>query len=149
MLGSLRKHAGDGAVQVSGGVEGLAAAGIGNEPGHVAGAVHLSPEAQDAFEVFLAVGVHYFFRREPGFLVHAHVQRSFLEAEAESALGGVELMARYAQVGQDTVEHDALVAGIVLDEAEVVVDKGEPGILRSPGYGIDVTIEGDDAAAVG
>ncbi len=64
------------------------------------------------------------------------------------SLGGVELMARYAQVGQDTVEHDALVAGIVLDEAEVVVDKGEPGILRSPGYGIDVTIEGDDAAAI-
>ena len=37
---------------------------------------------------------------------------------------------------------------VVLDEAEIVVDELQPGVLQGALYGIDVTIEGDDAAAI-
>jgi hypothetical protein len=40
------------------------------------------------------------------------------------------------------------VAGVVLDEAEVVVHHGQARIVRGVPDGIPVTIEGDDARAI-
>ena len=54
----------------------------------------------------------------------------------------------YAQVRQDAVEADAELSGVILDEAEVVVDQGQPRVIRCVTQGIPITIEGDDARAI-
>ena len=145
VFGPSRQHAGDGAVQVSGGADGGLGTGLADKPGHVPGAVHLSVEPEDTLQLLFRVAVHHLLRVQLRLPVHAHVQRGILEAEAEAALRGVKLMGTNAEICQNAVELNPFVPGIVFDEAEVVVDEGEAGVLQRTRYRIDVTIEGDDA----
>ena len=148
MLRSLGEDAGEGAVQVAGGADLLLVAGGGDEAGGPAGLVHFAVEAEDALQVLGGVGIDNLGGRQLSFRVHAHVQRGVLEPEREAAVGGVELVGGDAEVREDAVEADVQVAGVVLDEAEVVVHHGQARIVRGVPDGIPVTIEGDDARAI-
>ena len=133
------------AVQVSGGPD--AVCGL-DEPCNLTGVVHLSVQPQDTLQVLFRICVHHVCSSDLGFLVHPHVQRSVLEAEAESAFRRVKLVARYPQIRQNAVEGYPMVARVVLNKPEVVVDQSEPRVLGRIVYSVDVTIEGDDAPAI-
>ena len=148
MLRTLGKDAGDGAVQVSGGADLLPVPGGDDELGDPAGLVHFAIEAEDALQVFNVVGVHDIGGGSAAFRVHPHIQRGFLVAEREAAFRGVELVRRHAQVREDAVETDAVMAGIILDETEVVVHQRQAFVVRRILHGVPVTIEGDDARAI-
>ena len=116
--------------------------------GGPAGAVHLAVQAEDALQVFHPVGVHDVGGGHLTARIHPHVQRGVLETEREAALRRVELVRGHAQVGEDAVEADAIVPGVVLDETEVVVHQGQALVVRCVQHGVPVTIEGDDARAI-
>ena len=146
VLSALGEDLRHGAVKVSGGCDG---AGFCYEPCNVTGAVHLSVEFQDALKVIGLISVYNVCGGELCALVHTHIQGRLLIAETESALCGVKLVAAYAKIGQDAVKQNILMAGVVLYEAEVVVDEGETGVLEGAVYSVDVTIEGDDSPVTG
>ena len=120
----------------------------GDQLGDPAGLVHLAVQAEDALQVLDVGAVHEVGGGGFPVRVHPHVQRSVLVAEREAAVCGVELVRGYAQVRQDAVEADTVVAGVVLDETEVVVHHGQALVVRRIAYGVPVTIEGDDARAI-
>ena len=71
----------------------------GSQPATV---FQLAVKRKDAAQVGLVVRIDYLSRGQLGLLVHAHVQRC-VETERKSAGGIVKMMARHAQVGQNTV----------------------------------------------
>ena len=148
VLGALGKDAGDGAVQVAGGADLPLVPRGGDELGDPAGLVHLAVQAEDALQVLDGGAVHEVGGGRPAVRVHPHVQRGVLVAEREAAVRGVELVRGHAQVRQDAVETDPEVAGVVLDETEIVVHHRQTLVVRRVAHGVPVTIEGDDARAI-
>jgi hypothetical protein len=79
-------------------------------------------------------------------MVHPHVQRA-IEAEAEAAVPGVELVAAHTQVGQQAVDGQRLQeAQVVLQPTEVGTDQREAIVLWSVGPGVAITVEDDQPA---
>ena len=147
VLGSFREHGGDGGVELPARADGLLGAGFRDEAGHPAGTVHFAVEAEDLLEAFRRLFVEEVGGGPGGGGVHPHVQRG-VETEGEAALRRVELVRGNAQVGENAVELHAFLAGVVLDETEIVVDEGEAAVLNGRGlYGVHVTVEGDDLPA--
>ena len=105
--------------EVVGGEYGFARASLHYCGGYLARPSQLAVEVEYVGEVFLGVVVHYVGGSLSALAVHAHVERRVVP-EREAALSGVEVVARHAKVGKESVDMlHAVIAHPVAQPAEV------------------------------
>ena len=114
--------------------------------GRLPGGLYLSPIAQNAGQRGVVIAVHHLRGVQLAPLVHAHVERR-LAAEREAPFGGVEVVRRDAQIGQNTVHgrHPGPTQ-LSAQKAEIAGHETKTRIIGAVGFGIAVLIERKEPA---
>ena len=134
--------AGEGLFELGGGLDGFALSCHDDVGGEAVGVLHLAVEAEDAGQLGLVVSVDDGGGVGGVALAHPHVE-SPLEAGGEAFLGGVELVRRHSEVGDDAVDFVVMVElDEVFEVAEVLRDEGEPLVVDDVVGGVLVLVEG-------
>ena len=101
----------------------------------------LAIEVEYLGQTLLVVGVDNIGGRAPLATVHAHIQLG-IEAEREAQLTLIELMTRYAEVGQHAIELlHSVIAHPVPQVAEVTPHEGEACIIHNVAFRIGILVE--------
>jgi hypothetical protein len=122
-----------------------------NAGGNLVGRIQLAVLLEHPCQLLGRIGVYQLACGEPCSLIHPHIQRS-VGLERESSLGGVEVVRRDAQVGNDAVDlavHHATQAQLRAQKAEIALDEVVTLVTREVGLGVGILVEREEQAVVG
>ena len=119
----------------------LSASGFNDDRSQFAAILQLSVQVEEVCKTFFLVSIHDVCCRNSGTLVHTHIQRS-VETERKAAFAIIEMMGRYAEVGQDCIYLlDVVITQEILQVTEVAAHEDEVRIVDNVPFSVLVLVE--------